>query len=108
MVYFYYKGEFAMHKNDAAELFKVLGNPNRVKMLKILYNTESVSKNQFAKAFDCDDKALRYHLDLLTKCNLFKMNVTNESETYVCNRELVDELMSFVSTRCKCCDTINE
>ena len=41
-----------MHKNDAAELFKVLGNPNRVKMLKILYNTESVSKNQFAKAFD--------------------------------------------------------
>lgn len=97
-----------LHKEEVAELFKVLANPNRVKMVKQLYNNASKTEADFKESFDCKESALRYHLDLLVKSDLIHREGNDENPVYTINKPLVEELMSFVMTPCHCCHNENK
>lgn len=87
-----------MHKKEASELFKLLGNEDRVKIMKMLYNMGDLSFSELLLIIGCDEKELNYCLDLLLKSNLISLNV----DKYSCNKEYLNELLSFIITPCGC------
>lgn len=88
-----------MHKEEAGMLFECLGDPNRVKIVKLLYHTSFLTLVELEERIGISLIELKTHLQKLTDCNLI---FSNESK-YKCNKELVDTLMNFISTRCGCC-----
>ncbi len=86
-----------MHKEEVSELFKVLSHPSRVKIVKMLYHNEKLSFQDLTGRMNNEN--LTEHLEVLVKANLIK----KENDNYSCNRNLVDDLMSFISKKCGCC-----
>lgn len=87
-----------MHKKEASELFNVLGNEDRVKIMKMLYNRGDLTFKELLSIIDCDEKELTDSLEKLLYFNL----ITTDNEIYSCNRELLNELLSFIITPCGC------
>ena len=87
-----------MHKKEASELFNVLGNEDRVKIMKMLYNRGDLTFKELLSIIDCDEKELTDSLEKLLYFNL----ITTDNEIYSCNRELLNELLSFIVTPCGC------
>lgn len=87
-----------MHKKEASELFNVLGNEDRVKIMKKLYNRGDLTFKELLSIIGCDEKELTNSLEKLLYFNL----ITTDNEIYSCNRELLNELLSFIITPCGC------
>lgn len=87
-----------MHKKEASELFNVLENEDRVKIMKMLYNRGDLTFKELLSIIDCDEKELTDSLEKLLYFNL----ITTDNEIYSCNRELLNELLSFIVTPCGC------
>lgn len=87
-----------MHKKEASELFNVLGNEDRVKIMKMLYNRGDLTFKELLSIIGCDEKELT---DILEKLLYFNL-ITTDNEIYSCNRELLNELLSFIVTPCGC------
>lgn len=87
-----------MHKKEASELFNVLGNEDRVKIMKMLYNRDDLTFKELLSIIGCDEKELTDSLEKLLYFNL----ITTDNEIYSCNRELLTELLSFIVTPCGC------
>ena len=87
-----------MHKKEASELFNVLGNEDRVKIMKMLYNRGDLTFKELLSIISCDEKELTNSLEKLLYFNL----ITTDNEIYSCNRELLNELLSFIITPCGC------
>lgn len=87
-----------MHKKEASELFNVLGNEDRVKIMKMLYNRDDLTFKELLSIIGCDEKELTDSLEKLLYFNL----ITTDNEIYSCNRELLNELLSFIVTPCGC------
>lgn len=87
-----------MHKKEASELFNVLGNEDRVKIMKMLYNRGDLTFKELLSIIGCDEKGLTDSLEKLLYFNL----ITTDNEIYSCNRELLTELLSFIVTPCGC------
>ena len=87
-----------MHKKEASELFNVLGNEDRVKIMKMLYNRGDLTFKELLSIIGCDEKELADSLEKLLYFNL----ITTDNEIYSCNRELLNELLSFIITPCGC------
>ena len=87
-----------MHKKEASELFNVLGNEDRVKIMKMLYNGGDLTFKELLSIIGCDEKELTDSLEKLLYFNL----ITTDNEIYSCNRELLTELLSFIVTPCGC------
>lgn len=88
-----------MHKDEASYLFSVLGKPYRVKIVKMLYHNVSLTSEQIKERLDLDETLVEAHLETLCRANL----IQQKDYSYFCNKELVDALMSFISTKCGCC-----
>ncbi len=87
-----------MHKKEASELFNVLGNEDRVKIMKMLYNRGDLTFKELLSIIGFDEKELTDSLEKLLYFNL----ITTDNEIYSCNRELLNELLSFIVTPCGC------
>lgn len=87
-----------MHKNEAAELFKVLSNPECTKICKMLYNKGDLSFNDLILIIGVDSGTLKLLLHPLVEKGL----VVKNDDIYKINKEYIDELMSFISTPCGC------
>lgn len=87
-----------MHKKEASELFNVLGNEDRVKIMKMLYNRGKLTFKELLSIIGCDEKELTDSLEKLLYFNL----ITTDNKIYSCNRELLNELLSFIITPCGC------
>lgn len=85
-----------MHKKEASELFNVLGNEDRVKIMKMLYNRGDLTFKEFLSIIGCDEKELTDSLEKLLYFNL----ITTDNEIYSCNKKLLNELLSFIITPC--------
>ncbi|MDE7263706.1 MAG: helix-turn-helix domain-containing protein [Anaeroplasmataceae bacterium] len=88
-----------MHKEEASRLFSSLADPNRVKIVKMLYHNSSLSLEVLEKKIELSEFELRTDLNLLCSVGL----LTKQEEEYRCNKELVDTLLSFIPTKCGCC-----
>ncbi len=97
-----------MHKDEASKLFSILGDVYRVKIMKILYNNDEVSRESFYKIFSCSPYGLELHFIKLKEANLINVRIVDKDTTYFsCNKELLDELMNFFKTKCSCCNQVN-
>lgn len=97
------KGRITMHKAEASNLFKALGDETRVKIVKILYHTDEICACKFLDMVDCGQSTLSHHLSILSKCGLLSQRKEGKKILYSCNKDLVDQLMDFIKTKCNCC-----
>lgn len=87
-----------MHKKEASELFNVLGNEDRVKIMKMLYNRGDLTFKELLSIIGYDENELTDSLEKLLYFNL----ITTDNEIYSCNKKLLNELLSFIITPCGC------
>ena len=59
-------------------------------------------RNELLNKVDCGQSTLCFHLKTLVNVNLLRQRKDGRKTYYSCNTELVDQLMSFIPTRCKC------
>lgn len=88
-----------MHKDEAGKLFASLGDPNRVKIVKMLYHNTTLNLEQLEERMGLSIVELKAHIQVLIDAGLILKNET----AYECNREVVDTLMAFIPTKCSCC-----
>lgn len=87
-----------MHKKEASELFSVLGNEDRVKIMKMLYNRGDLTFLELIEIIGCNNDELTYSLKMLISANL----ITFDGNKYSCNKEHLMELLAFIVTPCGC------
>lgn len=87
-----------MHKKEASELFKVLGNEDRVKIMKMLYNRGKLTFSELLQIIGCDNAELTNSLNILIGVDL----VSYDGNEYSCNKDHLNELLSFIVTPCGC------
>ncbi len=90
-----------MHKMEAANLFALLGDGDRVKTLKMLYMREELSELALKMMIGSDDSKFEEDVKLLEKSELIIIKGDGE-KMYYPNKDKIDELMSFISTPCGC------
>ena len=87
-----------MHKQEASELFLVLGNQDRIKIMKFLYNNDIIYTLPMLENLVEFLEELENNLKVLLENNL----LLKKENGYICNKEKVDELMNFITTPCGC------
>lgn len=87
-----------MHKQDASQLFAVLGNEDTVKMAKMLFNRGAMNYDTLHQVITQDEEALKKALTMMQECGL----VFLDNDMYQINKPLLDELLSFIVTPCGC------
>lgn len=92
-----------MDKRLASELFKALGEENRLKIVKILMINDEVCACKFLDMVNCKQATLSHHLSTLSDLNLIASRRDGKRIMYSCNKELVKELMEFLLTPCEGC-----
>ena len=90
-----------MHKMEAANLFALLGDGDRVKTLKMLYMRDELSELALKMMVGSDDSKFDEDIKLLEEAELIIVKRGYET-TYYPNKGKIDELMSFISTPCGC------
>ena len=88
-----------MHKNEAAEGFQILSDPNRVKIAKFLYVNNSLSYDDLLSIITDDKEELDSSLKMMEDGNLIR----KDNDVYFINKDYVDSLMDFIRTPCGCC-----
>lgn len=91
-----------MHKKQASTLFAVLAHEDRAKMLKIFYNNTKVTFSQLSEVICCEEAVLNDHLKLFIDNDLLFCITEGNHRTFVCNKELVNELINFVTSPIGC------
>ena len=87
-----------MHKKEASELFKVLGKEDRLKITKIIYNLGNLTLSELLQIIGCDNAELANSLNILIGVDL----VSYDGNEYSCNKDHLNELLSFIVTPCGC------
>lgn len=90
-----------MEKEQAAELFRILGDINRLKIIKILANSDEICACKFLDIVDCGQSTLSFHLSSLADSNLVTYRKEGKKVLYKINHELLDELMKFIYSPCE-------
>lgn len=88
-----------MHKEEAGKLFASLGDGTRVKIVKMLYHNTTLSLSNLCERMGMSSSELEPHLNILLEVGL----ISKQGELYSCNKDLVEALMTFITTKCGCC-----
>lgn len=88
-----------MHKEEAAKLFASLGDESRVKIVKMLYHNTALNLNNLCDRMGMSSAEIEPHLNLLIEVEL----ISKQEDQYSCNKDLVEALMTFITTKCGCC-----
>ncbi|QAA32606.1 MULTISPECIES: ArsR/SmtB family transcription factor [Clostridium] len=80
---------------QAVKIYKALGEPTRIKIIKILYTLEELSCNEIEdKACICAKSTLSHHMKQLADCGLIELRKDGIYHYYRLNKEI---LRAFVS-----------
>ena len=80
-----------------ANLFKVLSDPTRVRLLQLLIEGESCGCNLIDKV-NISQPTLSYHLNLIAKHGLATKVIEGNKHKYYVEKEKVQELRAFLQT----------
>ena len=69
-------------------IFKALGDKSRLEILSKCQNTSKCS-SELKEALNLNKSTLAYHLDILVKARLLKVNYLQKEKYYFVNRETV-------------------
>lgn len=89
-----------MNVNEASNLFKILGDENRLKIVKILVNTGEVCACKFLNCVDCGQSTLSFHLQILKDNGIVSCRRSGKMMLYSANNKLLKELMDFLYKPC--------
>lgn len=87
-------------KEEAANLYKVLGDVNRLQIVKILYNLDEVCACKFLKCVKCGQSTLSFHLQTLLDAKLLSCRKDGKKVLYKVDKDKIKELMEFIYTPC--------
>lgn len=85
-----------MNETDAALICKALGDPNRLKIVKILADGEKCAC-VLLEAFQITQPTLSHHMKILCSCNLVQASKEGKWSHYTLNRRTFDEFISFIT-----------
>ena len=95
-----------MNKTEASALFKVLSDESRVKICTMLYHNDSLCACNLLDMVDCKQATLSHHMKVLSTSGLVKATKEGKWMHYKLNKELLDELMSFIPKPCDCAKVV--
>ena len=87
-----------MHKEEAAKLFSVLADGDRVKIVKMLYNRGNMDFETLSLLIGSVDNKFSSDISLLMDHEL----IGKDKDLFFANKARIDELMKFISTPCGC------
>lgn len=93
-----------MHKQEAAQLFTIIGDEDRIKILKLLYQAKKLDRDQLNQLIGCGELHLCEHLEILKDHALI---AETDEGSCTCNRALLEELMHYIFAPCGCGKTEN-
>lgn len=80
-----------------ANLFKVLGDPTRIRLLQLLIEGESCGCTLIDKV-DISQPTLSYHLNLIANHGLATKVIEGNKHRYYVNKDKVHEMQGFLQT----------
>lgn len=81
---------------EMANYYKVLGDENRLIILKALYCTEEICACNFLKFVNCGQATLSHHLSVLQNSGLVKARRDGKKILYACNKKLLKDIMHYL------------
>ncbi len=98
------KGNF-MNINEAAKLFKLLGDENRVKIVQYLNRGGEVCACKLLDLVECKQATLSHHMNAMVESKIVNARKDGKWVHYSINKERMDELLSFIKPiHCCCCE----
>lgn len=98
-----------MTKEEASIVFKALGEPNRLKIVKMLLNNDDeLCACKLLGAVDCKQATLSHHLSVLKECKLLESRKSGKNIIYCINKKLLYEVNDFMRDSCEECRRLDE
>lgn len=89
-----------MHEVDVARICKALGDPNRLKIVKMLSDGEKCGC-KLLEAFEITQPTLSHHMKILSECGLVVARKEGKWSHYSLSSETLSMFKTFVSSlRC--------
>lgn len=81
---------------DVAAIFKVLGDPTRLKIIKILSDDNERCACELLETFDITQPTLSHHMKILNNFKLVKTRKAGVWNYYTLNRKTMEELKNYM------------
>lgn len=81
---------------DVAAIFKVLGDPTRLKIIKILSDDKERCACELLETFDITQPTLSHHMKILNNFKLVKTKKAGVWNYYTLNRKTMEELKNYI------------
>ena len=92
-----------MQEMDVALICKALGDPNRLKIVKMLANGEKCAC-KLLEAFDITQPTLSHHMRILCECGLVETRKDGKWAHYSLNCEILTGFKLFIEGLNCCCN----
>ena len=97
-----------MTKEKASLAFKALGDPNRLKIIKLLINNDEICACDLLRVVDCKQATLSHHLHSLKQASLLISYKNGKNVIYKANMELLKEISLYMLDECQECRKIDK
>lgn len=85
-----------MDEQEAATLFKALSDANRLRIVRLIANTENMCACNILEAFDITQPTLSHHMKVLCSCGLVDGRKEGNWMHYSLNRKVFSELKAYI------------
>lgn len=92
-----------MVKEEASLVFKALGDPNRLKIVKLLINNKEICACSLLEIVNCKQSTLSHHLAILSNCGLLDSRRDKKNIIYSINMDKLNSVVNFLSETCDEC-----
>ncbi|WP_124058321.1 ArsR/SmtB family transcription factor [Vaginisenegalia massiliensis] len=89
-----------------ANIFKVLGDLNRIKIMNVLMNYERLCVYEISRLIDASVATTSHHLITLRSVNLIKSQKEGKHVIYSLNCDYIGKLFNFASTSVMSCNKL--
>ncbi len=97
-----------MTKEEASLAFKALGDPNRLKIIKLLINNDEICACDLLNVVDCKQATLSHHLHSLKQVGLLISYKNGKNVIYKANMKLLKEISLYMLDECQECKKIDK
>ena len=85
-----------MHKEEASQLFKALGDESRLKIVRALYHEGELCACKLLAKVECGQPTLSHHMTILIESKLVTATKVGKWVHYTCNKDTVDSLLGYI------------
>ncbi|MEG2006557.1 MAG: metalloregulator ArsR/SmtB family transcription factor [Raoultibacter sp.] len=85
-----------MNEQKAALLFKALSDVNRLRIVRLISNTENMCACNILEAFNITQPTLSHHMKVLCSCGLVDGRKEGKWMHYSLNSDVLSELKAYI------------